>query len=88
MRVPDADQDLEVKVSSGPAVVFGTANGDPADHTANPSPSRRTFHGLARAVVGSAGLGMTGVAEVVVSAGDRGISPTTVRLTFEADKRV
>eukprot|EP00035_Acanthoeca_spectabilis_P010876 m.191813 g.191813 ORF g.191813 m.191813 type:complete len:1039 (-) comp15157_c0_seq1:174-3290(-) len=88
VRVPDADQDLEVKVSSGPAVVFGTANGDPADHTANPSPSRRTFHGLARAVVGSAGLGMTGVAEVVVSADNRGISPTTVRLTFEAVKQV
>ena len=47
--VPDADQRLVFEAENGK--VLGTANGDPADHDAPGGKSRRTFHGLAQAII-------------------------------------
>jgi hypothetical protein len=44
--VPDDDRNVTFTIGpASPAVVVGTANGDPADHVVNTSPTRMTFHG-------------------------------------------
>ncbi|WP_051251506.1 glycoside hydrolase family 2 TIM barrel-domain containing protein [Paenibacillus harenae] len=48
--VPTADIPLSFEVE-GAGALIGTDNGDPADHTCYKSGSRRTFHGLALALV-------------------------------------
>ncbi len=50
---PCEDSSLRVafRVTSGPGVVWGTGNGDPANQEPNHAPSRAAYHGLVRAVV-------------------------------------
>ena len=50
LMVPDACCGLTF-VTDGDAVLLGTSNGDPSDHTPVHSNVRRTFNGLAQAVV-------------------------------------
>jgi hypothetical protein len=38
-------------VADGPALVWGTGNGDPSDHTPGHSPTLPAYHGLARGIV-------------------------------------
>lgn len=52
MAVPTANQNVTFAVS-GDAVIFGTGNGDPADHTPDKSTTRPAFHGLVMGVVQS-----------------------------------
>jgi beta-galactosidase len=68
-RVPDSDVLVDFSIEQGTSgIVLATANGDPADHTANHSPQRRTFHGLARGFVSSAKVGVVGDFVLKVSA--------------------
>ena len=46
-----SDVEVVFTVVSGPGLLLGTANGNPADHVAMKSPKRRAYHGLARAIV-------------------------------------
>jgi hypothetical protein len=47
------DQNVTVafKISSGPGLVVGCCNGNPASHEANQAAAHSTYHGLVRAVV-------------------------------------
>eukprot|EP00038_Savillea_parva_P019193 m.26733 g.26733 ORF g.26733 m.26733 type:complete len:962 (+) comp4342_c0_seq1:795-3680(+) len=75
--VPDQDANVTWHVQ-GPAVVVGTANGDPNDHVPNHSPVRPTFHGLARCIVASSEPGAVG--EVTVTATVSGLPTATITL--------
>ena len=44
---------VSFSVTAGPALVWATSSGDPADHVTAHSPWRMTYHGLLRAVVRS-----------------------------------
>ena len=62
---------------AGPAAVVGVANGDPTDHSpVRATPWRQTFHGRARALVGSTG----GAGAILVTASAPGLPPTAVGL--------
>ena len=51
--VHGSDISISFAVVSGPGMLHSTANGNPADHAALHSPTRRAYHGLARAVIRS-----------------------------------
>lgn len=51
--VHQCDDHVKFAVLSGPGMLVGTANGNPADHTPIHAATRRTYHGLVRAVVRS-----------------------------------
>ena len=76
--VPDADVNVSFAVA-GPAKVLGTTNGDPASHTPDASPWRRTFHGLLRGIVASSEA-VAGVITVRVSASASSFAPAEVML--------
>jgi len=80
--VPDADVNVSFTLLPGsPAVILGTANGNPADHVRNTDIRRLTFHGLARCIVTSSAPGATGTITLVASAtGAHGIAPATLSL--------
>ena len=75
--VPNADLNLSFTVS-GPGVVLGTTNGDPACHVPATSSRCPTFHGLLRAIVRSSALGAAGVVTVHVEG--EGLGSTQVLL--------
>lgn len=67
---------------AGPGVVYGVANGNPADHSpVKNAPWRLSFHGLARAIIASSAPGATGT--IVVSASAAGLQPATVALVAQ-----
>ena len=51
--VRDCAAQITFSVESGPAALLATANGDPADHVVIHSPTRKAYHGLARAFIRS-----------------------------------
>ena len=51
--VRDCAAEIAFSVESGPAALLATANGDPADHVVIHSPTRKAYHGLARAFIRS-----------------------------------
>ena len=59
----DATLPLFFSVTSGPGFVWGTGNGDPSDQVKLNSNNRTTYHGLARAVVRAALVGIGSDAE-------------------------
>lgn len=61
---------------AGPGVVYGVANGDPADHSPPKAAWRLTFHGLARAIVQSSAAGAAGTISITAAAS--GLQPATV----------
>ena len=63
-------------VSSGPGLVWGTGNGDPASHVADKSPWRPAYHGLVLAVI----AGGSTPGSVVVQASTPGLNPVTVAI--------
>ena len=75
--VPNADLNVSFSVS-GPGVVLGTTNGDPACHVPATSSRCPTFHGLLRAIVRSSALGAAGVVTVHVEG--EGLGSTQVLL--------
>lgn len=75
--VPNADLNVSFTVS-GPGVVLGTTNGDPACHVPATSSRCPTFHGLLRAIVRSSALGAAGVVTVHVEG--EGLGSTQVLL--------
>ena len=79
--VPNAAVNVTFSIT-GPGAVVGVANGDPADHSPVKFASwRLTFFGLARAIIGSSGVGEQG--DIVVGAsvaGDASITPASVVL--------
>jgi beta-galactosidase len=83
--VPDADMQVQFSVTSGPAVVLGTASGDPADHVSAGSSTRTTFHGLARAVVASSSDGAVGSVKLTIAVvgSAAGVTAATVEFTVE-----
>lgn len=78
--VPNADVNVTFTVA-GPGVVVGVANGDPADRSPPKAAWRRTFHGLVRAVVGSADAGARGT--IVLTAAAPGLVPASVEIFAE-----
>jgi beta-galactosidase len=65
--VPNADLNVTFTVA-GPGLVIGVHNGDNADHSPDKGSWRRTFHGLARAIVASSEPGAVGMVTVTASA--------------------
>ena len=59
----DAALPLTFAVTAGPGLVWGTGSGDPSDHGHPYSPSRVTYHGLARGIVRAALVGVGSDAE-------------------------
>jgi len=49
--VEDAIAEVTFAVAAGPAVVWGTGNGDPSAHTPAHAPTLPAYHGLARGIV-------------------------------------
>jgi len=76
--VPDANNQIQVTVE-GAGNLIGLDNGNPADHTSMKSNSRKTFNGLALAVVQSAS--QSGVIRVKVSS--PGLKDSRVELTSQ-----
>ncbi|KAI1824952.1 glycoside hydrolase family 2 protein [Xylaria intraflava] len=74
--VPQASNNITFSVS-GPGEIVSTDNGNPADFTVFPSPSRNAFGGLALAII-RAGSGASG--DIVVSAASPGLSDASVTL--------
>ena len=64
--VPNADVNVTFTVH-GPATVIGVHNGDPADHSPDKASWRKTFHGLARAIIASSAKGAVGDITVVAA---------------------
>ena len=60
--IEDAVLNVTFAVADGPAMVWGTGNGDPSDHTPCHSATLPTYHGLARGIV-RVTLVATGTAE-------------------------
>ena len=81
LRVPQADVNVTFTIT-GPAVLVGVANGDPADHGPPKAAWRMTFHGLARAIVASSLPGAAG--EITVTAAAAGFQPGVVRIVASA----
>lgn len=77
--VPNADVNVTFAVA-GPAAVIGVGNGDPADHSPDKAPWRRTFHGLARCIVASAHPGDAGAVTVTATTTATGVASATVEL--------
>ena len=75
--VPNADVNVTFAVS-GPGALIGVANGDPADRSPPKAAWRKTFHGLARAVIASSGAGARGAIVVTVAA--PGVVPSQVEI--------
>jgi beta-galactosidase len=61
--VPNADLNVTFTVT-GPGLLLGTTNGDPACHVQATSPRCPTFHGLLRGIIRSSELGGAGVITV------------------------
>lgn len=76
--VPTAS-DLVTFTVSGPVLLAGTANGDPAEHTNNLSPSRPAFHGLVLGVL----LAGDEAGAVKVQATAPGLTSATLLLSVE-----
>lgn len=78
--VPNADVNVTFSVS-GPGTIVGVANGDPADHSPDKASWRRTFHGLARVIVGSARVEpQPSTVDIVVVAQAPGLSSSRIVL--------
>lgn len=71
--VPGADAMIHIAVD-GPARVLAVGNGDPTDHTRYGIPRRRTFHGLALALIQS----MAETGPVRVTAESEGLEPASL----------
>ncbi|KAI1123587.1 glycoside hydrolase family 2 protein [Nemania abortiva] len=74
--VPQAANNVTFSVT-GPAKIVSTDNGNPADFTVFPSPSRKAFSGLVLAIV-RADAGASG--DIVVSATSSGLTDASVTL--------
>ncbi|KAI1176479.1 glycoside hydrolase family 2 protein [Nemania sp. FL0916] len=74
--VPLANNNITFSVT-GPGKIASTDNGDPADMTVFPSPSRQAFNGLLLAII-RADAGASG--EIVVTATSPGLSKVSVAL--------
>lgn len=74
--VPQASNNVAFSVT-GPGKIVSTDNGNPADFTVFPSPSRNAFSGLVLAIV-RADAGASG--DIVVSAASSGLPSVSVTL--------
>jgi len=74
--VPDASNVINFSIS-GPGVIYGVGNGDPACHEKDKGTSRSLFNGLARAIVKSTNTAGT----ITLTASSSGLKSATVQVT-------
>jgi beta-galactosidase len=80
ITVPQADNEIEFSVVSGPGKIVSTDNGDPTDEVPFPSHNRKAFGGLALAIV-KAESGEQG--DIIVEAKSNGLAAGRVVLKAE-----
>jgi beta-galactosidase len=73
---PRADDLVRFSVD-GPAAIIGVGNGNPTSHEADKAMQRRLFHGLAQAIVQSAGNGRD---RITITASADGLKPSSLTL--------
>jgi beta-galactosidase len=76
--VPTSCPELTFTVS-GPAVLLGVGNGDPADHDSDKGPHRRAFNGLALVLIQTIGE----VGKIYLKVEGSGLTPTETVITAE-----
>lgn len=77
--VPTASDKVKFTISGGAALIAGTGNGDPNDHTPDASSERSAFNGRLAAVIRS--TGKRGL--VKISATAPGLQSSTVEIVFD-----
>jgi len=73
--VPDASNVINFSIS-GPGVIYGVGNGDPACHEKDKGVSRSLFNGLARAIVKGTTPGT-----ITLTASSTGLKSATIQVT-------
>lgn len=76
----DATTRVAFAVTSGPGVVIGTGNGDPANQDPNHAPARVAYHGLVRGLVR-----VTQASAVATAAGDGGVDAVALLAQVNVD---
>ena len=76
----DATNTVTFAVTSGPGVIVGSGNGDPANQEPNHAASRTAYHGLVRALVRT-----TQASAVATGAGDGGASAVALLAQVNVD---
>jgi len=74
--VPDANNVINFSIS-GPGVIYGVGNGDPACHEKDKGNSRSLFNGLARVIIKST----SSAGAITVTASSSNLKSATVQVT-------